>query len=104
MDIADLLADTKMRARIDDTIEDDAILLLLTAAAGDVAYAASYTLPDDAVDLPDDMRFAIVDQAAKMYDQRGPDEGKPGLSLAASRIVARYRGVAIGAAVDVDVA
>ena len=100
MDFTDLLPALKLHARIDHNDEDAGLVLMLAAAAGDVAHAAAYDLPADAIDLPADVRFAIIDQAAKAYDQRGPDEGKPGLSLAASRIVHRYRGVRIDAAND----
>lgn len=96
MEVYSLLLDTKTHARIDGDDEDTALVLMLTAAAGDVAHAAGYTLPATADALPADLRFAIIDQAAQLYDQRGADEGKPGLSLAASRIVARYRGVSLG--------
>ena len=68
----------------------------VSAAAADVASAAEYDMPEDANDLPADLRFAIIDQVALLYDARGCDTDRPlGLSLAASRIVARYRGVRI---------
>lgn len=91
---SNLLSAAKGHARIDFIDDDDVLLLMLTAAAADVAAAAEYTLPASAADLPDDLRFAIIDQAAMLYDGRGGDTERPvGLSLAASRIVARYRGV-----------
>lgn len=96
MDLTGLIPDLKLHGRIDTDSEDAGLLLMLKAAAADVAHAAGYTLPDLVADLPDDMRFAIVDQAARTYDLRGADEGKAGLSLAASRIVSRYRGVSLG--------
>lgn len=100
MDATDLLPALKLHARIDTDDEDAGLVLMLIAAAQDVAHAAAYELPEDALDLPADIQFAIIDQAARTYDQRGADEGKPGLSLAASRISARYRGVRIEAAND----
>lgn len=93
---SDLLNATKAHARIDFDDDDDALLLMLSAAAADVAGAAEYTLPETADELPADLRFAIVDQAATLFDARGGDTERPvGLSLAAARIVARYRGVRI---------
>lgn len=93
MDATTLLPALKLHARIDHDDEDMGLVLMLVTAAQDVAAAAAYTLPDEALDLPADIQFAIIDHAAKLYDQRGPDDGRPGLSLAASRIVARHRGV-----------
>lgn len=95
MDATTLLPALKLHARIDTGTEDAGLLLMLTAAAQDVAHAASYTLPTHAIDLPADIQFAIVDQAARTYDARGADDIRPGLSLAASRITSRYRGVKI---------
>ncbi|RWR14315.1 head-tail connector protein [Paenirhodobacter populi] len=96
MNISALLPAAKLHARVDFPDEDDGLLLMLAAAAGDVADAAEYTLPEDAGDLPDDLKLAIIDQAAMLFDARGGSTDRPvGLSLAASRIVARYRGVAI---------
>lgn len=45
--------------------------------------------------IPEDLQLAVMDQAAKLYDLRGAEDGKQGLSLAASRIAARYRKVAV---------
>lgn len=98
MDASVLLPDLKLHGRIDHNDEDAVLELMLATAAQDVSHAASYTLPADVTELPADMRFAIIDHAAKLYDMRGPDEGMAGLSLAASRIVARYRGVSLGQA------
>jgi hypothetical protein len=95
MIVSALLIDLKLHARITGDHDDPALALLLETAAGDVAHAAGITLPDDAGDLPRDLGFAIVDQAARSYDQRGADDGPPGLTPAASRIVHRYRGVRI---------
>ena len=98
MDASALIPALKLHARIDTDTEDTGLALMLATAAKDVAFAAAYTLPEDTTDLPADIRFAIIDQAAKAYDQRAADEGKAGLSLAASRIVHRYRGVRIDTA------
>lgn len=98
MDAFDLLPDMKLHSRVDFDDDDVSIVLMLEAAAQDVAHAAAYTLPETTSDLPDDLVFAICDQAAMLYDARGGNMERPaGLSLAASRIVARYRGVSIGA-------
>lgn len=96
MDASALIPALKLHARIIGDDEDDGLVLMLATAAQDVAHMASYDLPEDTLDLPADIRFAIIDQAAKTYDERAADEGKPGLSLAASRIVSRYRGVSLG--------
>jgi len=48
-----------------------------------------------AASIPDDLQLAINDQAAAFFDMRGPEDGKQGLSLAASRIAARHRRVAV---------
>lgn len=94
MNTSDLLTDTKLHARVDGDDDDTGLLLMLAAAAGDVAHAAAYTLPTASADLPDDLRLAIIDQAAMLYDARGGDTERPaGLSMAAARIVSRYRGV-----------
>lgn len=94
MNVSDLLTAAKLHARVDFDDDDSDLLLMLAAAAGDVSHAAEYTLPDDADDLPADLKLAIIDQAAMLYDARAQDTERPvGLSLAAARIVARYRGV-----------
>jgi uncharacterized phage protein (predicted DNA packaging) len=95
MDASTLIPALKLHARIDGPDEDHGLALMLAAAAADVAHAASYTLPADTLDLPADIRFAIIDQAARAYDVRGSDSGPAGLTPAASRIVHRYRGVRI---------
>ena len=95
MTLDSLLPNLKLHARIVGTTEDVGLLLILEAAAGDVLHAAGMARPDDVDDLPADLRFALIDHAAKLYDQRGMDHAPPGLSLAASRIVHRYRGVRI---------
>ena len=96
MDVSSLLPAFKLHARIDHSDEDTGLILMLQAAASNVAYAASYTLPALASALPDDLRFAVIDQATNTYEHRGDDAGRPGLCVSASRIVARYRGVSIG--------
>ena len=96
MDVRSLLPELKQHARIDTASEDSGLELMLVTAAQDIAHAAAYTMPEHLSDLPDDLLFAIVDHAARIYDARGADDIKPGLSLAASRIVHRYRGVGIG--------
>lgn len=94
MNVSDLLTAAKLRARVDHNDDDPDLLLILAAAAGDVAHAAEYTLPVLTTDLPDDLKLAIIDQAAMLFDARAQDTERPvGLSLAAARIVARYRGV-----------
>ena len=94
MNMSDLLTAAKLHARIDHADDDSDMLLILAAAAGDVAHAAEYTLPDLTADLPADLKLAIIDQAAMLFDARAHDTERPvGLSLAAARITARYRGV-----------
>ena len=61
------------------------------AAALIVAYPAGYGA--DAVSIPQDLRYAIMDQVASTYDMRGMVDGAQGLSLAASRIAHRNRKV-----------
>ncbi|CAM5420263.1 hypothetical protein FALB51S_02495 [Frigidibacter albus] len=92
----DFLAAAMLHARVDASEDTANVLLILAAAAADVAGAANYTLPATSGDLPDDLGFAVIDQALMIYDARGSDTKRPvGLSLAASRIVARYRGVRV---------
>ena len=98
MDASALIPALKLHARIDTDTENAGLALMLDTAAKDVAFAAAYELPEDVLDLPADITFAIIDHAARLYDQRGADDAKPGLSLAASRIVHRYRGVRIDTA------
>ncbi len=96
MNVSDLLTAAKLHARVDHDDDDSVLLLMLAAASADVAHAAEYTLPVLATDLPDDLRLAIIDQASMMFDSRGGMTDRPlGLSMAAARIVARYRGVRI---------
>jgi hypothetical protein len=99
MQITGLLIPAKEHARIDTDEDDAGLLLMLETAARDVAHAAGIDLPETSDDLPEDLQFAVIDQAAMFYDARGVDMERPhGLSLAASRIVARHRGVGVGAA------
>ncbi len=58
-----------------------------------VSYPAGHG--STAASIPEDLQLAIMDQAARLYDLRGAEDGKQGLSLAASRIAARYRKVAV---------
>ncbi|ABA79384.1 hypothetical protein GQF56_06075 [Rhodobacter sphaeroides] len=91
----DLLSATKALARIDLSDEDATLELMIAAAQADVLAAAGYTLAEGA-SLPSDLAYAICDQAAMLFDARGGTEDRPmGLSLAASRIVSRYRGVRV---------
>lgn len=95
------LADAKQHARIDGDDDNETLTKLLHAATGDVLAAAGRDVPEDLAGLPFDLIFAICDQAAMMFDARGAatERERPrGLSLAASRIVARHRGVAMGGA------
>jgi len=94
MDVSGIVTATKLRARVDSDDDDNDIELSVQAAVLDVLSAANVDVPDTAGDIDDDLFFAIVDQAVMLYDSRGPDTDRPmGLSLAASRIVARHRGV-----------
>lgn len=56
-----------------------------------VAYVAGFG--DEADSIPDDLQLAIMDQAGAYYDTRATTDGPQGLTLAASRIAARYRRV-----------
>lgn len=71
-------------------------VLHLDAVDGDnlvISYPAGFG--DTAASIPADLRLAIMDQAARSYDLRGAEDAVQGLSLAASRIAARYRKVAV---------
>lgn len=97
---SELLSQAKTHARIDTDDEDAALLLMLATALADVAHAANVTLPGAAADLPEDLAFAACDQAAMLYDARGgaTERDRPrGLTMAATTICARYRGVGLGA-------
>jgi uncharacterized phiE125 gp8 family phage protein len=58
-----------------------------------ITYAAGYGTTHSA--LPFDLAHAVQDQAVHLYDTSGHAAGKSGLSLAAARIAARYRRVAL---------
>lgn len=58
-----------------------------------VSYAAGHG--STAASIPEDLQYAINDQAARLYDARGADDVMQGLSVAASRIAARHRRVAV---------
>lgn len=97
---AELLEATKLHGRIDHDAEDTDLLLMIEAAVADVMHAANYTAPATIAELPKDMQSAIIDQAAMLYDARGgaTERDRPqGLSMAAVRVCARYRGVSLGA-------
>lgn len=69
---------------------------LLAAAVADVLAAAAVAVPDDLAELPADLAFAVTDHAAMLFEARASvtTRNRPlGLSLAASRITARYRGI-----------
>lgn len=72
------------------------VLNLTTSGSGvalRISYPAGYGM--DAGSIPADLGLAIADQAAAFYDQRGPDDAPQGLSVAAARIAARHRRVAL---------
>ncbi|MFC5737722.1 head-tail connector protein [Sinirhodobacter huangdaonensis] len=95
----ELLSQAKAHARIDHDDEDDTLTQMLATALADVAHAAAYDLPATLAELPADLAFAACDQFSLLYDNRGgaTERDRPlGLSLAASRICARYRGVSLG--------
>lgn len=58
-----------------------------------IRYPAGYSAEADGI--PADLQLAVTDHAAMMYDERGKIDAPKGLSLAASRIAARHRRVAI---------
>lgn len=59
-----------------------------------ITYRAGYGSTSDAI--PDDLRMAICDLAARLYDHRASDKA-PAFPAAAARISARYRRVRIDA-------
>lgn len=67
-----------------DAVDGDSLVITYPAGFGDTAGS-----------IPADLQLAIMDQAARLYDLRGAEDGVQGLSLAASRIAARYRKVAV---------
>ncbi|MDP5309142.1 head-tail connector protein [Paracoccus spongiarum] len=58
-----------------------------------ITYPAGFGM--EASSIPADLALAICDQAAAFYDQRGAEDARQGLSVAASRIAARHRRVAV---------
>ncbi|WP_423212642.1 head-tail connector protein [Paracoccus yeei] len=58
-----------------------------------ISYAAGFG--STAASIPEDLQYAINDQASRAYDLRGAEDAAQGLSLAASRIAARHRRVAV---------
>lgn len=72
------------------------VLRLTSSAHGAairITYPAGYG--DDHHYIPADLQLAIADHAAMLYDARGLTDAPQGLSLAATRIAARHRRVAI---------
>ena len=67
-----------------DAVDGDSLVVTYPAGFGDTASS-----------IPADLQLAIMDQATRLYDLRGAEDGVQGLSLAASRIAARYRRVAV---------
>ena len=67
-----------------DAVDGDSLVITYPAGFGDTASS-----------IPADLQLAIMDQATRLYDLRGAEDGVQGLSLAASRIAARYRKVAV---------
>ena len=62
-------------------------------AAIRIRYPAGYGMTS--ASIPADLQLAVADHAAMMYDARGITDAPQGLSLAATRIAARHRRVAI---------
>ncbi|AUH34646.1 head-tail connector protein [Paracoccus tegillarcae] len=58
-----------------------------------INYPAGYGM--DQASIPSDLQLAISDHAAHLYDARALTEHKQGLSIAAARIAARHRKVAV---------
>ncbi|WP_417257167.1 hypothetical protein [Celeribacter halophilus] len=97
MDVSGLVTATMLRARVDSEDDYNDLERAVQASLLDVYGAANLDVPDEPDDIPEDLFFAITDQATMLYDARGGDTDRPlGLSLAASRIVARHRGVSAG--------
>lgn len=57
-----------------------------------ITYRAGYG--DGVEDLPASLIHAISDQTLRLFDRRGDEDLKPGLSATAARILARFRKVA----------
>jgi hypothetical protein len=97
MDVSGLVTATMLRARVDSEDDYNDLERAVQVSLLDVYGAANLDVPDEPDDIPEDLFFAITDQATMLYDARGGDTDRPlGLSLAASRIVARHRGVSAG--------
>lgn len=58
-----------------------------------ITYPAGYGM--DQASIPADLQLAINDHAAHMFDARALTDHKQGLSIAAARIAARHRKVAV---------
>lgn len=72
------------------------VLHLDAAPATRIRVTWEAALVEDAADLPADLRLAIADQVARMFDQRGGVHDKaPALSPHTARVIARYRRVAL---------
>lgn len=61
-------------------------------AAIRITYPAGFGEP---ASIPADLQLAVIDHAAMMYDARGLTDAAQGLSIAAARIAARHRRVAV---------
>lgn len=60
----------------------------------DIKYKAGFGA--EAADIPNDLRLALMDQAAALYDGRSPSDAKVlSCSPHMARISARYRGVSV---------
>lgn len=59
-----------------------------------VIYQAGYGT--DAQAVPRDLRFAVMDQALRLFDRRGDMDDNPRLAPSTARICARYRRVTMG--------
>ncbi|RXF73902.1 head-tail connector protein [Hansschlegelia zhihuaiae] len=84
-----------------ETVEPEAVtpgkhpvLRLPDGLTGQVTIIYEAGFGDEPEDVPGDLQLAIADQAGRLYDLRGSQDGKQGLSVAAARIAARYRRVA----------
>lgn len=72
------------------------VLSLTSAGQGEtlrITYPAGYGM--DQARIPADLQLAISDHAAHLYDARALTDHKQGLSIAAARIAARHRKVAV---------
>lgn len=72
------------------------VLSLTVSGQGErlrISYPAGHGV--DQPSIPADLQLAINDQASAYYDQRGDTDAPQGLTVAASRIAARHRRVAV---------